>query len=120
MSHTIIDKKQEVKLALFVVTRSILMTVKDQENIYNIRTNQREYVKNLNLTLNVLIPNKTESIENENRDTSLAVISGPSGCGVCINNGASDVLISNSLSFFFCYVKDKDIKKKKKVREREK
>lgn len=73
------DKKHEVKLALLVVTSTILMTVKAQDKTYNANTSQREYVKYLNCTLNVLTPNNTDNAENENNETNLAASSAPSG-----------------------------------------
>lgn len=55
------------------------MTVKAQDKTYNANTSQREYVKYLNCTLNVLTPNNTDNAENENNETNLAASSAPSG-----------------------------------------
>lgn len=75
-----------IYIRLLVVTNSILIVENDQENRYKVKINQREYVRYLKCTLYVFIPNSNESKEIENRETSFAAISDPSGWDDCPTN----------------------------------
>lgn len=66
-------------LPLFVVTSIILIVVNAHESTYNANTSHLEYVKYLNCTLKVLIPNNIDSAVIDNKDTNLAANSEPSG-----------------------------------------
>lgn len=76
-----------------MVTNSILKAENAQENKYKVKTNQREYVRYRKCTLYVFIPNSNESKEIENKETSFAASSGPSGWDDWPKNSSIEVKI---------------------------
>lgn len=81
MSQAISERKHDNRFILLVDTNNVAAQVNPHEMMYNVKTSQREYVRYLNCTLNVLMPNKMLMTDIDSRDTSFDANSLPSGCG---------------------------------------